>query len=215
MRSPNHPLADWFEDFVVQGQRSNNAERDAELEIRDGDFNSPIRFSFEGVGIFDSSDSADLIWRRYSLYIEDFSMQFFPIVTPAPQPEPQPPPTQTQTETTETETTETETTETETTETETEPPPDDPQPPAAPVEPRATLNEKGGVTLEWGPVDEAEGYVILMSREPGGDYAEVARSEGPTVVVEKLEGGPPYYFVVRAVKGETQSANSAEVAVKG
>ncbi len=82
------------------------------------------------------------------------------------------------------------------------------------MELRAALNEKGGVTLEWAPVDEAEGYVILMSREPGGDYAEVARSDGPTAVVEKLEGGTPYYFVVRALKGETQSANSAEVVVK-
>lgn len=215
-RAGNHPLATWFEDFVVQGQRSNNAERDAELQIRDDDFNGPIRFSFEGVGIFDSSDSADLIWRRYSLYIEDFSMQFFPITAPAPAPPPPPPTqTQTQTQTTETETTETETETTETETTETEPPPEDPQPLAAPVEPRATLNEKGGVTLEWGPVEEAEGYVILMSREPGGDYAEVARSEGPTVVVERLEGGPPYYFVVRAIRGETQSANSAEVALKG
>jgi hypothetical protein len=220
VRSPNHPLATWFDDFVVQGQRSNNAERDAKLQIRDDEFRNPIELSFEGVGIFDSSDSADLIWRRYSLYIQNLSMDFFPIVTTAPPPEPPPPPTQTQTQTTETETTETETTETEpteteTTETETEPPPDDPQPPAAPVEPRAFLNEKGGVELEWGPVDEAEGYVILMSREPGGDYAEIARSEGPTVVVERLEGGPPYYFVVRALRGETQSANSVEVAVKG
>lgn len=57
--------------------------------------------------------------------------------------------------------------------------------------------------------------MILMSRESGGDYAEVARSETPTVVVEKLEGEPPYYFVVRAIRGETESANSVEVAVKG
>ncbi len=78
VRSQNqiNRLADWFQTFVVQGQRSNNAERDAELQIRDADFSLPLRLSFEGVGIFDSSDSADLLFRTYSLYIENLSMLF-------------------------------------------------------------------------------------------------------------------------------------------
>jgi hypothetical protein len=34
-------------------------------------------------------------------------------------------------------------------------------------------------------------------------------------VLEKLEGGPPYYFVVRAFNSKGESANSPEAAIKG
>ena len=54
-----------------------------------------------------------------------------------------------------------------------------------------------------------------MSRESGGPYTEVARSEKPTAVAEKLEGGPPYFFVVRSVVEGEESADSEEVVAKG
>ncbi len=80
---------------------------------------------------------------------------------------------------------------------------------AAPTRVTAKLISRSDAELAWAPVEGAEGYVVLMTLEPEGKYVEVARSEKPSATVSKLEGGPPYYFVVRALRGEQQSKDSA------
>jgi hypothetical protein len=96
------------------------------------------------------------------------------------------------------------------------PPPVEEQALAAPEGLLATLISKTEAQLEWSAVEGAETYLIFMSSEPGGKYAEVGKSEEPKAVIG-LEGlgDPPYYFVVRAVRGELQSENSAEAQAKG
>jgi hypothetical protein len=105
------------------------------------------------------------------------------------------------------------------------PPPTAPPPSPPPVEQRAlpaperllaTLISKSEAQLEWSAVEGAEAYVILMAPEPGGKYVEVGKSEKPSAIVGlEGRGDPPYYFVVRAVRGELQSENSEEVQAKG
>jgi hypothetical protein len=55
-----------------------------------------------------------------------------------------------------------------------------------------------------------------MASEPGGKYVEVGKSEKPSAIVGlEGRGDPPYYFVVRALRGDLQSENSEEVQAKG
>jgi hypothetical protein len=79
----------------------------------------------------------------------------------------------------------------------------------------AKLSSKTDALLEWSPVEGADGYIVLVSPKSGGDYVEVARGEKPAAAVGKLEGGPPYYFVVRAFNAKEESENSDEAEATG
>jgi T4-like virus tail tube protein gp19 len=200
-------LATWFRDFVVQQKNSAAEEKTGTLEIPRGDGSLALTLSFTGVGPFDSRDSADLLLRTYSLYFSGLSLTFVPTpVAPPPPPPPPPPPTTTA------------------------PPPPPPPPPTEPPPPPPAETTKSevpapqGLTgkllsrseaeLTWNAVDGAEAYVILVALTPGGPYTEAARSTRPSALVP-VEGGPPYYFVVRSTAGGVESENSAELEVQG
>jgi len=63
--------------------------------------------------------------------------------------------------------------------------------------------------LEWQPTEGAGSCLVLTALQPDGEYTELGSTEKPSYQATGLEGGPPYYFVVRAVRGEERSADSA------
>jgi hypothetical protein len=197
-------MDNWFEQFVLQGS---SQEKVAMLEINDGAGATWLTFNFSGVGIFDARD-VESGGRAFDLYVEGASLEinnkFGIIAQPPPPPPPPPPPTTTA-----------------------PPPPPPPPPPTsepapapppAPEEPRSTVAAPTGLTatlisaseaqLDWQPSEGAESYVILMALTRGADYVEVGQTRETSFLAGRLEGGPPYYFVVRAVSGETQSPDS-------
>lgn len=98
------------------------------------------------------------------------------------------------------------------------PPPSDPAPPApndATVE-----TARGKATIEWDPVEKADGYNVYYAKDPyltpdtydsvGGVRLEDVSSP---LVVEGLEDGAHYYFIVTAFMGEEESEPTKTVAV--
>jgi hypothetical protein len=206
----------WFEEFVIEGDNGPSDEKAGMLELLDPNTNSPVlTLNLTGIGIFDALGPVEPLnsgRKGYRFYFDGLAFALSPAANPpppapptsppppppttAPPPPPPPPPT-------------------------TAPPPPPPPPTetgesvAAPKELSARLRSASEAELQWNPVEKVEGYVILMALEPGGEYTEVARSTEPSALVSKLEGGPPYYFVVRAYVGETQSENSPEAEATG
>ncbi|MDP9492385.1 MAG: phage tail protein [Actinomycetota bacterium] len=212
-------LEQWFESSLSWSGNENQPEKDALLKIRDAVGNEFLELSFTDLGVFDALDGPNLDSRTYSLYVSDLGAVFSPIAPPA-SPPPPPPPALATTASPPPPTTPPPS-----------PPPTNPPPPppttppppppaeegklSAPSRVSAVLESASTARLEWSAVEGAEGYVVLMAREPGGEYVQVAKAPDTSALVEKLEGDPPYYFVVRAYRGETQSENSAEAQVKG
>lgn len=201
----------WFNDFVIQGNNAAANEKTATLEILSANQTDVVAsFGFSGVGIFAhpgdaESNSEKGARENFSLYVEEAT---FTLGT-APPPPPPPPAT---------------------TPTKTSPPPTEtkPPPPPAETEPTETVPERkalaapeslkaspgrdGEVQLAWTAVEAAESYLVLATTKQGGEYAELARSEQPELVIGDLKPGVTYYFVVRAVTGdgESESDNSPE-----
>jgi hypothetical protein len=208
----------WFQSFVVQGDNGNNREKSATLAFNDASGALLFSLAFQRVGIFDAEDSGSIgassgvAERRYSLYAENVSLTLPAGATPPPSSPTPPPPSPTPPPPAPT------------------PPPPSPTPPppaptppppppatglAAPTNVVAKLSSKTDALLEWSPVEGADGYIVLVSPKSGGDYVEVARGEKPAAAVGKLEGGPPYYFVVRAFNAKEESENSDEAEATG
>jgi hypothetical protein len=203
----------WFDQFVIQGNNSQSDEKTATLEYLDPTTKGVLfTLSFSGVGIFRAARepfeankdnlSRDTFW----LYVEEASF-LEGAVAPPPPPPPPPPPSTTTT-----------------------PPPPAPEPPPAttteetvPTETRepelapgpekieaVTGPEPGDIQLTWSPVAEAESYLVLMAREPGGPYEEIGETRRTSFIVGGLESKVPYYFVVRAVVFGDETADSPE-----
>lgn len=99
----------------------------------------------------------------------------------------------------------------------TTPPPPPPPPPATAAPPAPTnlqaAVEGSAINLSWEQVKEAAGgYRVLYAAQPEGPYKQLRETLEPAVTVELPAG--TYYFVVRAVSGETESENSNEVSVE-
>jgi phage tail-like protein len=206
----------WFHSFVIQGQNNESDEKTAMLNVLSGTDPTPLlTFQLDGVGIFDAltTGTTEAPRRTYSLYLEGVrlvlpSASNPPAPTPPPSPPtsppPPPPPTTTPPPPPPPATTTTETTKTE------------PSALAPPKEVRASLASDSEVELGWETsADEVEGYVVLYSTKSGGPYTEILRTEESKAFVGKLEGGPPYYFVVRAFRGEAESEDSPEAEATG
>jgi hypothetical protein len=84
---------------------------------------------------------------------------------------------------------------------------------APPTEIKASVNSDAQLLLNWSPIEGAEGYLVLVSLKPGGEenVGEIHTKE-PSLVAE-LKGGPPWYVVIRSLRGEDQSADSKEIEV--
>jgi hypothetical protein len=74
----------------------------------------------------------------------------------------------------------------------------------------ATGGAEGEIELAWEPSEGALGYLVLATTEQGGEYNELDKTEGTELTVAGLESGVTHYFVVRALDGTRQSANSPE-----
>jgi hypothetical protein len=73
---------------------------------------------------------------------------------------------------------------------------------------------EGQVRLAWTAVEGASHYQILSAGKSGGTYELLADSKETEYVLSKLEPGSTVYVVVRAVREETQSENSREIAIE-
>jgi hypothetical protein len=220
LASSSASLDSWFQSFVIQGMNDASREKTASLEILDPATTAVLlTVNLTGIGIVDAvyglppgSTSTDVAaaTNDYRFYVEGAALALFSPPPPPPPAtstaaEPPPPPATTAPPPPPPPAT-------------TAPPP--PPPPAeetlaAPQGVTAKLSSASQATLEWAAVEGAETYVVLMSLKPGDEHTEVLRTEKPSAVVEKLEGGPPYYFVVRAVGGGSESPNSEEVEATG
>jgi hypothetical protein len=67
--------------------------------------------------------------------------------------------------------------------------------------------------LTWTAVSGAGSYNIYTSATPGGPYTLVANSPINSYNATSLTNGTPYYFIVRAVEGANESADSNEISV--
>ncbi|SCW82770.1 hypothetical protein SAMN04487970_10593 [Paenibacillus tianmuensis] len=78
----------------------------------------------------------------------------------------------------------------------------------------SNLTAKGGdatVTLDWNSVTDAKGYNIKRATTPGGPYTIVASGVyGTTYTDTTVTNGTTYYYVVRAVTADGESADSNE-----
>lgn len=70
-----------------------------------------------------------------------------------------------------------------------------------------------GASLSWRPVPWASSYRIKVATNPGGPYAFVASARGTSATVTGLTNDKNYYFVVSAIVGTTEYANSDEAGV--
>jgi hypothetical protein len=80
----------------------------------------------------------------------------------------------------------------------------------APTELAAVTGGPGEITLSWKETPGALGYLILFTTEPGGEYRELDKAEGTKVTLADLDPGVEHFFVVRALDGTRESANSNE-----
>lgn len=200
----------WFEDFVVNGNNSPNAEKTATLKLLSQSLTKVLAtFTLSGVGIIDifdaASGSGDKVNRTiFSVYAEELSLGTGLAPPPAPSPSPSPSPT---------------------------PAPTPPPPPpaettetapaeetklAAPAEIKGSASGRSEVELAWNAVDGAESYVILAAlstrEDERPDFNEITESKETSILIGDLRPGT-YLFVVRARAGEAESANSPTVEI--
>jgi len=85
--------------------------------------------------------------------------------------------------------------------------------PLTPSAPSA-LDASGGnasVTLVWNGSARATGYIIKRSLQSGGPYSTVHTNDTSTTYLDNgLINSTPYFFVVSAINGDGESANSNE-----
>ncbi len=67
------------------------------------------------------------------------------------------------------------------------------------------------VTLTWTGVGGATGYLVLYGTTSGGPYSTTQASAGSPAVVNGLQNGTPYFFVIEATNVNGLSAASSEV----
>jgi fibronectin type 3 domain-containing protein len=85
-------------------------------------------------------------------------------------------------------------------------------PPAAPASVLATPNNQG-VSLSWSAVANATGYVVKRALVSGGPYTILAGDHSGTSYPDVgLENGTTYHYVVSALKGGAEGAESVEAA---
>ncbi len=85
-------------------------------------------------------------------------------------------------------------------------------PPAAPASIMATPGNQG-VSLSWGAVANATGYAVKRALVSGGPYTTLASDySGTTYSDTGLGNGTTYYYVVSALKGSAEGAESVEAA---
>lgn len=81
---------------------------------------------------------------------------------------------------------------------------------APPTQLVATVGDSQ-VTLSWNAVTEATGYNIKRSTTAGGPYTTIATNvTGASYVDNTVTNGTTYYYVVTALNGTVESANSNE-----
>ncbi len=87
--------------------------------------------------------------------------------------------------------------------------------PVAPLQPPTGLSTNNGneeVTISWEPVDGANSYQVLRSKEKGLSYEVVESSVTETEYTDTgLTNGDRYYYVVSAKSDASQSVNSDPV----
>ncbi len=210
LRHPTGGFRQWFTDFAVNGQNSAANEKTMTIQIKAGTV-TKFTLTFSGVGVrsweplglSSFGNAGSVIRDRFGLYVEGAALA---LGAPPPAPPPTPPPPAT---------------------TPTPPPPaPNPAPtttsaaPTVPVEPpspptgvTAEVGEAGTVVLAWDPVKGADGYVILSSSRSGGTYAPLAETRDPGYTATRLEPGTTVFFVIRAVRGGSQSKSSEELEV--
>lgn len=84
--------------------------------------------------------------------------------------------------------------------------------PAAPSAPSAS-SSSSSVSLSWPVVAGATGYHVKRATTNGGPYAIVGQSSGASLADAGLVNPATYYYVVSALNGNGESANSPQVAV--
>lgn len=85
-----------------------------------------------------------------------------------------------------------------------------PPPPAAPTILTVTTNF-GQVSLTWSAVATATGYNVERATSSGGPYTIIASLTGTSYTDTNVLNGTTYYYVVSAVNGGSNGANSLEV----
>ncbi len=200
----------WFDDFLIKGKNAQTDEKTLTIDLYDQSLkNVVMTYSFKGVGIFRAAlgrndGSEKLRTNTYSLYVEEAVLPFAKAAAPPPPPPPPPPPETGKTETAPAETEPAETKPIETVPTERE------QALAGPASLKASTAGESEAELAWAPVEGAEEYVILASQERGGPYDELGRSKETGTIASGLKSGVTYYFVVRGVVKDTETADSPE-----
>jgi hypothetical protein len=87
--------------------------------------------------------------------------------------------------------------------------PQAPQPPPAPTGLSATPGKKK-VMLAWTAAPGATSYRVKRSTVSGGPYTLIASPTGTSYTNTGLQSGTTYYYVVSAVNGAGESANSSQ-----
>jgi hypothetical protein len=184
-------LHNWFQDLVVdnEGFPDPSEERTLTLTARNPQSGAVLlTVTFTNVGIFaQPSYALGNNPEKFLFYAEGVS---FAGVAPAAAPPPPPPPP-------------------------VAPPPPPPPPDVAMEIPPAPANVKAVVdgtvvVLSWEAVEAK--YEVLLGKESGGPYEQIAATEAPTAKFELPDG--VYYIVVRAATAEGGSPNSDEVVVR-
>ena len=84
--------------------------------------------------------------------------------------------------------------------------------PAVPTGLSATASAASRIDLSWSPVSGADSYLVKRATVPGGPYAIIAADlAGTSYSDNELAADSTYYYVVRAVDGGIESADSSEV----
>ena len=87
----------------------------------------------------------------------------------------------------------------------------DPAAPAAPTNLTATANGTTQIDLAWNAVSGATSYSVLRATSAGGNYTEIASGLTTTSSSDATASpGVPYFYVVRALNGTVESADSNE-----
>ncbi|MGJ8650147.1 MAG: carbohydrate-binding protein [Opitutaceae bacterium] len=81
--------------------------------------------------------------------------------------------------------------------------------PSAPTGLNATANGTTQIDLAWNAVSGATSYRVLRSTSSGGTYTEIASGLATTSTSDATASvGVPYFYVVRALNGAVESADS-------
>jgi hypothetical protein len=85
-----------------------------------------------------------------------------------------------------------------------------PPPPAAPTI-IAVVTNYGQVSLTWSSVPGATSYNVKRSQSSGGPYTIIVNTTATSYTDTSVDNGKTYYYVVSALNGSVEGANSPEV----